>query len=134
MLLPIANNCCYTLFKKFIIVWEHFIVILWLTRYVGLIQAILSTCSVSSNKWFNFPELQFPPLKNVLGTVCERVKNGHEYVVFNIMSTMSNSQSLLLLLICVSFMDVFYIIFLFFTIFKTILAFISFWLLNELSI
>ena len=98
-------------------------------QYVDLILAVVSIHSESSDKLFNFPELQFPHLKNAQGTVCERVKSGHDNAVFNIKSPMLNSiksQFLLLLLICVFFTEAFYMISLFFPILEAILPFISF--------
>ena len=98
-------------------------------QYVGLNLAVVSIHSESSDKLFNFPELQFPHLKNAQGTVCERVKSGHDNAVVDIKSPMLNatkSRFLLLLLICVFLMDVFYMISLFFPILKVILPFISF--------
>ena len=96
-------------------------------QYVGLILAVVSTHSESSDKLFNFPELQFPHLKNAQGSLWKSQKG------FPILNSIK-SQFLLLLLICVFFMDVFYMISLFFPILKAILPFISFWLFNELSI
>ena len=109
----LSRVSCATPWVLIAIYFIHSSVYMSVPQYVGLILAIASIQSESSDKLFNFPELQFPYLKNAQGTACERVKSGHGNAVFNIKSPVLNSiksQFLFLLLICVFFMDVFYMI------------------------